>query len=206
MLENIKCEEREVFPWSPSFGDNAEILPFLTKRIYTFNDVLENETKTDYFKRKGYITNFEYLGFLLRKIIQEDTSLTLKFQLRDILPVEYGGDKEWALKTICGVDNSVFVKKRVSNRTFTSLFTIDTVFTKAKYFKKNPIDVKYLSGVFSILYDTSNGFTVNPMLDDLIPVEFSKQSEWVDLTSKNKKRRLEYKNKQQKKIKQSIYV
>jgi hypothetical protein len=190
--KNIVCENREVIPWSSSFGIIPEIMPYLSKKIYTFNDVLKNETKTEYFTRKGLHANKEYLEFVLRKIIEEDNSLSLAFQFRDILPSEYGGYTEWALKVISSVNNSNIIKRRVINKNFTSLFTIETTLSKVKYFKKNPVDLKYLHDVFSIMYDPSNGFVVNEIMDDLIPIEFYKKTEWTDLTSENNKRRALY--------------
>jgi hypothetical protein len=206
---NIVKVQREVLEWHDKHKINPKPKENeLLKEIYTFSDILENETKEEYFERSGLYDNLEYLIFLFKTFVHLESCNGLK----NILPIEFGGSHEWLIEVKVYGERIIEI---FTNFPFSigSSFIIKTNLSKKEYFEKYPIDINYMRYVLDV--GTCNTATrgrgginstrdlVPPVYDNLIK-DSRDLDKWLDCSKANDELRKKYQEEGEGKKKQKL--
>jgi hypothetical protein len=203
---NIVKVNKEVFEWHDKHKINPKPKENkLLKEIYTFSDLLADETKEEYFKRSGLCDNLEYLVFLFKKFVDLESCKELK----NIIPSEIGGSVDWLIEVdyLGSYDGGREEKETGSITKILSieedegkkakeliLYIVNTNLTKKEYFEKFPNDfgtMKYLlsEGICSHVLGRSGTLSFTR---DLVPPEYANLvqnstnlDKWLDITKSN---------------------
>lgn len=153
------------------------------REIYIFSDILEGETKEEYFERSGLTNNLEYLIFLFKNFAQ------VHGELKNIVPLNFGGDKEW-LNKITTDEDGIFIKINCNERK-DFLCIINTDLSKKEYFEKYPIDIDHMRFVLDCVIHSKCNSNFSYMYKDLVPSGYDKLlgnlkdvDKWTDNSSK----------------------